>query len=172
MSTKKRGPEKSPNFLGCKKLRFFLDQLSSLLHSSLATDCACFKMHGTKNSGDVRMSRRAAYVLQRAQRTCLCRQGGPWIVRFLGEREQGAHCIEHDLISGVDIDFIKSSTPYVQRHVRCARCSTYAEQRLIRTSPEFWVPCILKQAQSVASEYYSIFMMICQNFTINNSLLS
>ena len=71
MSTKKRGPEKSPNFLGCKKLRFFLDQLSSLLHSSLATDCcACFKMHGTKNSGDVRMSRRAAYVLQRAQRTC------------------------------------------------------------------------------------------------------
>ena len=42
--------------------------------------------------------------------------------------------------------------PYLQRHVRCARCSTYAARRLIRTSPEFLVPCILKQAQSVASE--------------------
>ena len=42
--------------------------------------------------------------------------------------------------------------PYLQRHVRCARSSTYAVRRLIRTSPEFLVPCILKQAQSVASE--------------------
>ena len=42
--------------------------------------------------------------------------------------------------------------PHLQRHTRCARCSTYVARRLIRTSPEFLVPCILKQAQSVASE--------------------
>ena len=42
--------------------------------------------------------------------------------------------------------------PHLQRLTRCARCSTYVARRLIRTSPEFLVPCILKQAQSVASE--------------------
>ena len=34
--------------------------------------------------------------------------------------------------------------PYLQRHIRCARCSRYAARRLIQTSPEFLLPCILK----------------------------
>merc|ERR1712051_296036 len=41
--------------------------------------------------------------------------------------------------------------PHLQRYTYVAR-AVVRMRRLIRTSPEFLVPCILKQAESVASE--------------------